>query len=358
MERLLIALTLFMLGGCSTISYYGQSIRGQLGVIEASRPVEEVVADPDTADSVRRRLQQLPALRRFAVDELALPETDSYRLYADIQREALVWNVVATPVDSLVPREWCYPVVGCAAYRGYFSRHDAQIKAAALTEEGWDSAVEPIPAYSTLGWFSDPLPSTVIAWPLPDIAGLLFHELAHEALYVSGDSAFNEAYATVVEKEGVRRWLLQYGSAAQRRSHVLEEQRRQAFLGLLGQTREQLTVLYAAGVETETLLQRKGEILDELRSGYVLLKRRWGGYAGYDRWFDRPLNNAHLVSVNTYHALEPAFWRILRRVDGSMVAFHAECRAMAAIPPAQRKAAMQRLLDGSDESPTSVAIQR
>lgn len=340
----LLVLLMPVLSGCSSMGYYAQSVHGQLGVMAASRPVEDVIDDPQTPASVRRQLQVLPSLRQFAVEQLALPKSDSYHLYADVKREALVWNVVAAPVDSLHPRQWCYPVLGCAAYRGYFDLQAADAFAAGLTAEGWDTAVEPVPAYSTLGWFSDPLPSTVIDWPLPDIAGLLFHELAHEALYVSGDSAFNEAYATVVEKEGVRRWLKQFGSAQQRRGFLRREQRRLDFLQLLARTRQRLTELYAEGVGRDELVLRKEATIGLLRGEYADLRQEWGGYAGYDRWMQRPLNNAHLASISTYHALEPAFRLILLRVDGDMAAFHAACAEIAAAPSAEREASMNRLV--------------
>ena len=341
-SRLIVMLTV-VLSGCSSVGYYSQSVQGQLGVMAASRPVEDVVDDSQTPDSVRVQLRALPGLREFAVKELALPESGSYRLYADVKREALVWNVVAAPVDSLKPREWCYPVIGCAAYRGYFDQQAANDFADGLTAGGWDTAVQPVPAYSTLGWFSDPLPSTVIAWPLPDIAGLVFHELAHEALYVQGDSAFNEAYATVVEKEGVSRWLQQFGSAEQRDDFLRREQRRLDFLNLLARTRERLAALYAEGVGPDELLLRKHATFQHLGDEYLALKQEWGGHAGYDRWMQRPLNNAHLASINTYHALEPAFRLILRRVDGDMAAFHAVCAELAAAPSVERKAHMDRL---------------
>ena len=341
----------FVLGGCGSLGYYGQSVQGQLGVMAASRPVEEVIDDPQTPESVRSHLQVLPELRRFAMVELALPETGSYRLYADVQREALVWSVVAAPVDSLSPRTWCYPIVGCAAYRGYFVEQAALDFAAGLAVDGWDTAVEPVPAYSTLGWFSDPLPSTIIDWPLPDIAGLLFHELAHEALYVKGDSAFNEAYATVVEKEGVRRWLSIHGSVQQRKQHRLQEQRRLEFLQLLERTRGRLGGLYASDVERSEMLLRKRTILGQLQEDYVRLKRRWGGYAGYDRWMNRPLNNAHLASVSTYHALEPAFRLLLHRLDGDMRAFHEVCATIAAAPGDGRRVVMTHLLRDAEKDP-------
>jgi len=344
MRRVLSVLALLVSAGCSTLGYYGQSVHGQLGVMAASRPVDEVIDDPDTPESVRSRLQALPLLRQFATNELALPESSSYRFYADVRRDALVWNVVAAPVDSLTPRRWCYPVIGCANYRGYFDQQAAQQFASGLSAEGWDAAVEPVPAYSTLGWFSDPLPSTVIDWPLADIAGLMFHELAHEALYVKGDSAFNEAYATVVEEAGVRLWLAQYGDLQQRDEHVLRQRRRREFLRLLADTRGQLSRLYATDLERAGLLHEKAAIFRRLQANYIELKRDWNGYSAYDRWVNRPLNNAHLASIDTYHALVPAFRLILHSHGGDMAAFHASCARLAEAPKAERKQHMDALL--------------
>lgn len=340
---LLLSLAL-LLGGCGSLEYYAQSVGGQLDVVAASLPLEEVLEDPETPVAVRDKLQVLPSIRRFAVTELALPESDSYRHYADLRREAMVWNVVAAPADSLRPRSWCYPVLGCMSYRGYFDQDAALTYAEGLAAAGWDTAVEPVPAYSTLGWFSDPLPSTVISWPLADIAGLVFHELAHELLYVDGDSGFNEAYATLVEKEGVNRWLLQSGTREQRERWVLRERRRREFLQLLSVTRDRLGDLYATPIGREAILERKTEILEMLREEYRALKASWGGYTGYDRWMQRPLNNAHLASVSTYHAMVPAFREILRQSDGDMAVFHRECAAIGALAPAQRKARMEQLL--------------
>jgi predicted aminopeptidase len=268
-------------------------------------------------------------------------------LYADVKREALLWSLVAAPVDSLEPKEWCYPIAGCAAYRGYFDQQDAQTHAARLASEGWDTAVLPVPAYSTLGWFSDPMPSTVIGWPLPDIAGLVFHELAHESLYLPGDSTFNESYATVIEQEGVRRWLQRYGSQEQRRMYALAEKHRQALLALIEQTRARLEAVYETDSEREQLLRQKAAILQALRERYLLMREGWDGFADYDRRFDRPFNNADIASFNTYHALVPAFRQILVQVGGDMAAFQAECRAIAAMQPGPREAFLQDLLDKS-----------
>lgn len=344
-RRWALLLLLPLLAGCSSLAYYAQSIRGQLGVVTASRPVDEVLADPATAPGVQQRLVQLPGLRRFAHERLALPDSDSYRRYAELGREAMVWSVVAAPVDSLEPRQWCYPVIGCASYRGYFSERAAQRYADGLAEEGWDVAVEPVPAYSTLGWFDDPLPSTVIHWPVTDIAGLLFHELAHERLYLAGDSAFNEAYASVVEQEGVRRWVEEHGSVGQRVEHRRQRARRSDFLDLLGDTRGRLQALYAKGLPREETRAAKAAILVQLGDGYASLKDAWGGYPGYDRWFARPLNNAHFASIGTYHRWEPALRALLRQLDGDMAAFHAACALIAQLPADRREARLQAMLD-------------
>lgn len=344
LRGLLLAAAVLVSGGCSTVSYYAQAVGGQLGVMVASRPLDDVLADPRTAEPVRQRLRLLPELRRFATDELHLSASDSYRTYADLGREAMVWSVVATPADSLEPRQWCYPIVGCASYRGYFSHAAATAYAAELAEQGWDVAVEPVPAYSTLGWFSDPMPSTVVNWPVAHIAGLMFHELAHETLYLPGDSAFNEAYASVVEREGVRRWLRQHGTPQSRLAKRQADQRRREFLGLIDAARNSLQRLYASDRDASQMQARKAEILGRLRAAYVAQKDAWGGYRGYDRWFERPLNNARIASVSTYNALSPVFESLLRQVDADMRRFHAECRALAVLPDVQRERRIQDLL--------------
>lgn len=333
-----------VLSGCASLAYYAQSVHGQLGVMAAARPVDEVLADPQTEPLVRAQLARLPELRAFAVSELGLPHSDSYRRYADLGRDAMVWSVVAAPEDALEARQWCYPVLGCTSYRGYFDLDAARAYAAGLQDGGWDVAIEAVPAYSTLGWFDDPLPSTVIKWPLAQIAGLLFHELAHEGLYVAHDSPFNEAYATVVEQEGVRRWLEVHGDADQRRAHATRLQRQGDFLRLLEDTRSRLRALYAAAPERPLLRQRKAAILAGLQADYAAQREQWGGYGGYDRWFARALNNAHFVSVSTYHALVPAFRQLLAENGGDIKALHVASRALGELPHAQRQAALDALV--------------
>ncbi|MCP5313142.1 MAG: aminopeptidase [Chromatiaceae bacterium] len=356
-RAILLGCWLFALSGCSSVAYYAQSARGQAALLSAARPIDQVVGDPRTSAAVRERLSALPELRRFAVSELALPHSGSFRRYAALDREAAVWSLVAAPPDGLQPREWCYPVVGCASYRGYFS-HDAALEhAERARRDGWDVAVDPVPAYSTLGWFDDPLPSTVIDWPLADIAGLVFHELAHEALYLAGDSAFNEAYASVVEHEGRRRWLQSRGDEAQRRQADERDRRRADFLQLLSDTRMQLTALYASSTTDRAALRTgKVRILGELQQRYRLQKVEWGGYAGYDWWFARPLNNAHFASISTYSDWQPALSAMLRQLGGRMDAFHTACRRLATLPAAVRARYLDRLAPGSRGVPHTASV--
>ena len=336
-----------LLGGCSTPAYYLQAVNGQLAVWADTRPIDEVLADPATPAPVAALLGEVPAMLRFAERELGLPATGSFEAFADVGREAMVWSVVATPVDGLQPLTWCYPVIGCASYRGYFRRSDADAFAAQLAAQGWDVAVDPAPAYSTLGWFDDPLPSTVVGWPAGRVAGLVFHELAHERLYLAGDSAFNEGYATVVETEGVDRWLQAHGSAGERRLQPQRRQRKREFLQLLRGARDQLAAIYAdPALSAERRLADKAAVFAGLRRDYASLRAGWGGYRGYDHWFERPLNNARLASIGTYHDLVPAFRQLLREHGGDMVRYHAAADALAARTAAERSVLMAALASG------------
>ena len=223
--------------GCSALDYYAQSIEGHFAMLRAARPIPEIVSDPSTAESLKQRLQRAERIRAFASSELALPENQSYRSYADLQRPFVVWNVFATPELSLELKQWCYPVVGCAGYRGYFERTMAEEAAEQLRAEGYEVNVTGVPAYSTLGWFADPLLNTFIGGTEGQLAGLIFHELAHQVVFVGGDTTFNESFATAVEREGVRRWLAANGDDASRMAYAEFAQRRHEFLNLLLQYR-------------------------------------------------------------------------------------------------------------------------
>lgn len=354
---LLLLLLLALLQGCSSLGYYSQSVSGHLQLMGQRQPIAQLVRDPQTPPGLKQKLQQIEAMRTFATSQLGLPDNDSYRSYAALEREAVVWSVVATPAYSMEPKQWCHLFVGCTSYRGYFSRSRAQQVADELQATGMDVALLPVPAYSTLGWFDDPLPSTVINWPEARIAGLIFHELAHQQLYVKDDSAFNEAFASLVEQEGVTRWL--QGQPGQDLSRWRESQRRERqFVDLLLETRGALAALYQQPLDRKQMARRKAMLFQQLRDRYAGLKQQWQGYAGFDGWFEQKLNNAHLASIATYEARVPAFRQLLKQSGGDLPAFYAASRALGELPLAEREARLQQLLEAAEAEATYQPMRR
>ena len=339
-----IVLSIAAAAGCSSFGYYAQSIDGHFAMLRAARPIPEIVADPTTAETLRVRLQRAEEMRAFASRELGLPDNASYRSYADLQRPFVVWNVFAAPELSLELKQWCYPVVGCATYRGYFDRDLAESAASELRTEGYEVNVQGVPAYSTLGWFSDPLLNTFIGGTEGQVAGLIFHELAHQVAFVGGDTTFNESFATAVEREGVRRWLAANGNDATRKAYADFAQRRHEFLNLLLQYRALLFQLYQSGESNEVKRDRKRRLFADLKHDYAQLKSIWGGFAGYDRFFAQDLSNAHLGSIGAYNDLVPAFDALLAQAAGDFPRFYDEVRLLAAMPKDQRDAALRGLM--------------
>jgi len=323
------------LSGC----YVLQAAAGQADVLSRSEPIEEVIADPQTPKTVRARLDIAEQARAFAMQELGLPESRSFRKYADLGRPYAVWNVVANPEFSVEPRRWCFPVAGCVAYRGYFDEAKAQALAQRLARRGDDVTVGGVATYSTLGRLPDPVFNTMLGWAEVRFVGTIFHELAHERLYVAGDSEFSEAFASVVEREGLRRWLLARGDAAGLERLDESAARESEFAALLRSARERLEQLYASGVEASALRVEKQREFGRLKFEYSLLRASWGGYSGYDGWFARTLNNAHLAAVATYHDCVPGLQRELAAA-GSLPAFYERAAELAALPLEQRRAAV------------------
>ena len=268
-----------------------------------------------------------------------MPDSGSYERYADLGRPYALWNVVATPEFSLQPLRWCFPVAGCVTYRGYFSEPDALAMAWKLAARGDDSTVEGVATYSTLGHFPDPLLSTMLGWRDTRLVGTIFHELAHERLYVAGDSEFNEAFATVVEQAGVRLWLVVRGGEREIATYDSSKRREVEFVALLREARTDLARLYSSGLPAAEMRIEKNREFGRLKFDYQALKARWGGYAGYDTWFARPINNARLASVATYHDCVPGLERELA-VAGSLPAFYARADALAKLTRDARRAAV------------------
>jgi predicted aminopeptidase len=322
---LTIAGAVLPLSGC----YLLQAAGGQMEISAKREPIAKVIADSATPPELRARLEYVATARDFASRELGLPDNESYRSYADLERPYVVWNVFAAPEFSVEPRRWCFPIAGCVVYRGYFSEDAAQRYASRMRRRGYDAAVGGIAAYSTLGHFKDPVLNTMLGWSDAQLVGTLFHELAHQVVYVPGDSEFNESFATVVEEAGLELWL-----AARQRGQDLvawrEQGERQAeFIALLLSARSKLRTLYESALPDVEKRSRKQYEFGELKLAYQRLKQQWNGYPGYDRWFDRTLNNAHLVSAATYYGCVPGLQRVLSEVGGDLRRFYDEVRRLA-----------------------------
>jgi predicted aminopeptidase len=344
-----------LLASCSTLNYYSQAAQGQLELLADARPIDDWLADPATNTSLRHRLEAARQIRRFAVQQMGLPDNDSYKNYAALKRQYVLWNVVATPELSLKPLQWCFPVAGCVNYRGYYSKDEAQAYARQLRAEGHDVEVGGVSAYSTLGWFKDPLISTFINYPDAELARLIFHELAHQVSYVPGDSRFNESFASAVEEEGVELWLTRFGNPAMREGYARYTVRRKDFLALLLKYRKELERTYAAIAPDETKRIAKARLFIALKEEYQVLKANWGGYAGYDRFFAEPLSNAHLASIATYNDYVPAF-RAMLRGEKDFSAFYRKVNRLAKMDKTARTHALRMIDVGA--APATFMVQR
>ncbi|MFL9813779.1 aminopeptidase [Stutzerimonas sp. VN223-3] len=327
------------LNGCST--YYGQLAVGQFDLLRQREPISEIVDDQQRDPQLRERLNQVLQARRFASTALALPDNDSYRIYADIQRPYVVWNVFATEEFSVAPLTHCFPIAGCVAYRGYYQHGRARGAAALLKAEGYDTMVSGVQAYSTLGWFDDPLLSSMLRWDDERLAGLIFHELAHQQLYVTDDTAFNESFASFVEREGLRQWRTSRGLSSQNdaaRNHYADLSR------LVLATRERLTALYATDLsESEMRTAKRGEFT-RMRQAYRRLRDGpWKGDGRFDRWMAQPLNNASLVPFGLYDRWVPAFAALFEQVGSDWQRFYARVEAMGRLPADERKRLLEAL---------------
>jgi predicted aminopeptidase len=329
-----VALVAVSSGGC----YLLQSVQGQLALMSKREPITRMIDKPSTPPALRAQLEAVAVIRDFASRELKLPDNGSYRSYADVGRRYVVWNVVAAPEFSVDAKEWCYPIVGCVAYRGYFVERSARRFAQTLRAQGLDVAVGGVAAYSTLGHFNDPVLNTMMGWDDVELAAIIFHELTHQLLYVPNDSSFNEALATTVEEEGVRRWLRAQGRDADLANHLVEQEHYAKVVDLLSATRAELRAVYASGIAPALMREKKRAALASMRSSFAHLKEGWGGHAPFEKWFDDDLHNAHLASVATYYSCVPGFERELKAVGGNLTAFYARVRELAKLDQEKRDA--------------------
>ena len=337
--------TLCLISGCATVGYYAQSVNGHLDLVTSARPVADWLADPQSPPALKERLALSQRMRDYAVSELALPDNASYRRYADLKRGAAVWNVTAAPELGLTLKTWCFPVVGCVGYRGYFDRVDAERFAAELRTPDVEVYVYGVPAYSTLGKLpfdalSDPLLNTFINYPEGELARLIFHELAHQIAYAQDDTVFNESFAVAVERIGGARWLAGAQQAGAAEEYRRFDSRRGDFRALTQKYRERLLALYKSEVPDDQKRATKAVLMAEMRADHVKLKaERWGGFAGYDSWFSHA-NNASFGVLAAYSELVPAFERLFERQGRDFNRFYAEVRRLAQLPKDQRRAAL------------------
>ena len=344
-------LTVLAMSGCQTLSFYGQAIKGQYGIMAHQQRIEKLLADPQTPGPLRAKLQLVQSLRAFAAKDLKLPVDGHYQRYVDVHRPFVVWNVEAAPEFSLEPKAWWYPLVGRLEYRGYFAERSARNYAARLQKKGYDVYVGGVTAYSTLGWFKDPVLNTFVFDAEPDLAETIFHELGHQRVFASGDTDFNEAFATTVGQEGARRWLRAKGDRAAADKYQAQLRRTKQFAHLLMRTRGQLEALYGdmrteegkvkavktqRAIPPEQLRREKQDLIGRLQREYAQLKSQWGGDTEYDEWFARPVNNAQLNSVAAYYDLVPGFERLLQQNGGDLAKFYEAADRLAREPKAER----------------------
>lgn len=348
-----IALLVFLAAlvqGCSSLSYYWEKIQGHTEIINNQHPVQEVIDNPKTSETVRAKLISTQKARRFATEVLKLPDNDSYKNYVDINRDYVVWSVVATPPYSIKAKQWCFLIVGCLSYKGYFSKQDAELFAKELRTQNMDVYVSGTKAYSTLGWFDDPLLSTMLYNSEAYRVGIIFHELAHQKMYVADDTAFNEAFATSVELEGVKAWFNQDNKEVAFKKYLVSKKRDDAFKKLLQSTRQKLKQAYDHAAdknnadEKQDLAETKKIIFVQLQQGYKKLKQQWDGYTGYDKWMSQDLNNAHLALIATYNDRIPAFRQLFKKANNNYALFYNQVEKMTELDKPQRDEQLNLLM--------------
>lgn len=345
-----LAVIVAAVSGCQTIGYYAQAVKGEYRILAAREPIDKVIADPKTPEDVRQKLQLVERLRAYARDSLKLPVDKYYLTYSDVHRKYVVWNVQAAPRFSLQPITWWYPIVGSLEYRGYFSEAGANKCAAPLAKKGDDVYVDGVEAYSTLGWFKDPILSTFITQSEAEVAEVLFHELGHKRVFAPGDTDFNEAYATTVGEEGARRWLRANGETNLLDKYQVALGRDSQFVHLILDTRKRLEKVYGDTLDKDgqvtaakippappaEMEREKDRILGDMYSQYEKLKASWGGYTGYDDWFAGKVNNAQLNTIANYYDYLPSFKRLLELNGGNMEKFYQEVQRLANMSEEER----------------------
>jgi predicted aminopeptidase len=343
----IVLYTIFLAGlsGCESVRYYTQAVSGQISILNKRRAIHHLLADPLTPEHRKDQFLLVLNLRMFAKDELHLPVKNQYLGFVEVNRPYVLWNIYAAPEFSFSPKTWCYPVVGSAAYRGYFSEPIARRYADQLRKEGYDVYVGGVTAYSTLGWLDDPVFSTIIDFSEVRLAALIFHELAHQILYVNDDTTFNESFATAVEKEGLRRWMASRGNNGAYLQYLQDSERHRRVNRLLIEYRKKLDKLYQQDMALEEKRHKKRGIIKKLKQTYLELKQDQQGYDGYDEWFAQPINNAKLNTVSIYNDLVPSFLNLLQHAGGDLPSFYERCRKLSKYTREERMRRLNKEID-------------
>ncbi len=327
---------LVLAAGCQSLGYYSQSVKGQLQVISRSKPIDDLLKHPGTSAELKQKLEQVKVIRQFASSELKLPDNKSYTRYADLSRPYVVWNIFAAPELSLRPYHWCYPIIGCQAYRGYFSKQPAINLAKQIKSKGYDVSVGGIRAYSTLGWFNDPVLNTFVNYSQINLASLIFHELSHQIVYVKGDTVFNESFATMVENQGIEIWLRKNGKFDELSWYQQNQKFEDNVLSLITQYKARLDDLYQSDLERSFKLEQKQTIFSDLKTDYQKLKTDFDFNSPWDKWFAQDLNNAHLIAVGAYYDKVGEFKKLFTKSGQDFSVFYAAVKKLAKLKKPER----------------------
>ena len=338
LTRFVLLLTISTaLSGC----YYTQAARGQLELMRKREPIEELIKDPETPEELVARLKLVQEARRFSIDELGLPDNDSYRSYADLERDYVLWNVFAAKEFSVSPKTWCYPIVGCVSYRGYFKKEKAESVAEDLNDSGYDVHTAGVSAYSTLGRFSDPVVNTMMHWDDSRLVAVMFHELAHQVLYIKDDTQFNESFATAVEQYGIEQFLEARGEASDFDAYIEEKKFRKSIVALVVDARSDLETLYLTRIGPDLMRERKQQRLSRLTEELRTLLTDSGRDS--DAWLSRPFNNARVASFALYEGRVPQFQKMLSQCEGELQCFYDEAERVSKLEREERDAYLDAL---------------
>lgn len=321
------------LASCNTVHFYAQAARGQWDILHRARPFDEVLADAKSSPELCRKLRLVQQLRDYAQHTLHLPVDKQFHDYSDLQRPFVVWVVFAAPEFSVEAKTWWYPLVGKLKYRGFFNEAEAKATGEQLKREGFDVHVGGTDAYSTLGWFRDPVLNTFLRRTDADLAELIFHELTHARVFLSGDTDFNEALATAFAQNATRRWLRDTHQDAALRKYEADSAKDREIVKLLLATRDALKHEFATSTDPATT---KRACFTQMNKRYEAIRQHWRGDSRYDRYFALPMNNARLNSVATYFDLVPEFERLLDACKSDPETFFARLEAMKSMNKKQR----------------------